>query len=159
MLHTFLDYPLVLLFWLSFFFFFWGFFTFWGVVFLISTTLVMLLKKEKDCTEVSSVLMEKSDMIPVGHCRQHILDAYKQLLKISRLPSVFSLMAMLLTIKVNIKEGGEVSYLFHINLSTYEHPQDSDFNIIYDDFFVQYREFVTSVVQYLDRYSSIPWPV
>ena len=61
----------------------------------------MLLKKETDCTDVV-VSLEKSDILPRDHCRQHVLDAYKQLYKISGLPSVFSLMTMLFTIKVNM---------------------------------------------------------
>lgn len=62
-------------------------FTFgWGLIFMISTSLVLLLKKEEASSE---------DIDDMG-----IVDAYKLLWKIIRRPAVVTLCAVLLTAKV-----------------------------------------------------------
>jgi PAT family acetyl-CoA transporter-like MFS transporter 1 len=61
-----------------------GFLYFWSLVFVVTTTLVMLFKKEEADEE------EKLDL----------LQSYKGLVKIVKLPNVKRLMAFLLTCKV-----------------------------------------------------------
>ncbi|CAF2995276.1 unnamed protein product [Rotaria socialis] len=65
-----------------------GFLLFWGIIFAISTTLVALFKHEVDETIVSN--------------EPHfgLVDTYKVLLKVLRLPSIRSMAVILLTIKI-----------------------------------------------------------
>jgi len=63
-----------------------GFLYFWAIVFFVTTTLVALLKQEK-----AETFEEQS-----------ILQTYKQLYTIMRLPAVISLVIILLTSKVGI---------------------------------------------------------
>ena len=63
-----------------------AFLRFWGIVFFISTTLVAFLKREKEDEEET----------------EGVVDTYKLLLKIVRLPAVISLITILLTSKVII---------------------------------------------------------
>lgn len=66
-----------------------GFFYFWGIVFLVTTTLVGLLKQEKSEEELHG---EESV--------EGIVDGYKTLVKILHCPSILKLMVILLTFKV-----------------------------------------------------------
>ena len=61
-----------------------GFLYFWGIVFFVTTTLVWLMKRERDDTEDE----------------QGIVDTYKQLWRVVKLPSVISYAIILLTSKV-----------------------------------------------------------
>lgn len=65
-----------------------GFLVFWGVIFALSTTLVALFKHETDETYESN--------------EPHfgLIETYKILLKVLRLPAVRSMAMILLTIKV-----------------------------------------------------------
>lgn len=65
-----------------------GFLYLWGIIFFITTTLVMILKHESN-----SMLQNDRD-------NQSVVSAYHQLWKIVQLPSVLSLIFVLLTIKV-----------------------------------------------------------
>lgn len=68
-----------------------GFLYFWGIVFMISTTLVMILKHEN----------ASSNNVSVEENGQHsIMDTYLLLWKIVKLPTVMSLIGILLTVKV-----------------------------------------------------------
>nr|CAG4643146.1 EOG090X04K8 [Ilyocryptus agilis] len=75
-----------------------GFLYFWGVVFLITTTLVWLIKKEKNV---------KQD----GEQELNILDTYKLLLKIFRLPSIQVTVVFLLTCKIGFSASDALSGL------------------------------------------------
>ena len=66
-----------------------GFLYFWGIVFLVTTTLVWLLKHEVDAEA-------DEDYDP----DQGIVDTYKLLWKIINLRAVKSLIGILLTVKV-----------------------------------------------------------
>lgn len=66
-----------------------GFFYFWGIVFLITTTLVGLLKREKSEQELHG---EESV--------EGVFDGYKTLGKILHCPSILKLIVILLTFKV-----------------------------------------------------------
>ena len=94
-----------------------GFFFFWGIVFFVSTTLVLLLKKEVDCTGAQTDRQQdtgtdrhwdagadKRDDVPVvdaaGGGQQGVVDAYRQLWRICKLSAVLRLIAVLLSIKV-----------------------------------------------------------
>lgn len=66
----------------------------WGIVFLVTTTLVMIFKKEKPA-ETSPPFGEPEE-------EEHgILQTYRLLFKIIQLPSVLSLISILLTVKVS----------------------------------------------------------
>jgi len=72
-----------------------GFLYFWGIVFFITTTFVWLLKREKapDCTNEEST----------GEDAEHnlsIVESYKLLLKIFKLPAIQWTVVVLLTCKV-----------------------------------------------------------
>lgn len=67
-----------------------GFLLFWGIVFGISTTLVALLKNETDESN-------DSDEPHFG-----LIETYRVLLKVLRLPAVRSMAVILLTIKVRL---------------------------------------------------------
>jgi MFS transporter, PAT family, solute carrier family 33 (acetyl-CoA transportor), member 1 len=66
-----------------------GFLVFWGIVFIISTTLVALLKHETD------------EAYDLDEPHFGLAETYKILFKVLRLPSVRSMAALLLTVKVN----------------------------------------------------------
>lgn len=68
--------------------FFKGFLVFWGIVFAISTTFVALFKHETDET------------IDSNEPHFGLIETYKILLKVLRLPAVRSIAFILLTIKV-----------------------------------------------------------
>ena len=74
-----------------------GFLYFWGIVFIITTTLVWLLKKEKPSS--SQHQLEDADG---DGCDQdlNIFDTYKLLLKIFKLPTIQWTVVFLLTCKV-----------------------------------------------------------
>jgi PAT family acetyl-CoA transporter-like MFS transporter 1 len=65
-----------------------GFLQFWGIIFAISTTLVALLKHETD---------ESYDL---NEPHFNLVETYKLLLKVLRLPSIRSMAVILLTVKV-----------------------------------------------------------
>ena len=66
-----------------------GFFYFWGLVFFLCTTLVMIFKKERTSSE------DDTDEPEMG-----IVETYKTLVRIVRLPSIVSWCLVLLTSKV-----------------------------------------------------------
>jgi PAT family acetyl-CoA transporter-like MFS transporter 1 len=77
-----------------------GYLYFWGIVFLVTTTLVMILKRET--TRGNST----GEEVELG-----IIDMYKTLYKVVRLPSVQSLMLILLTAKIGFAAADAVSGL------------------------------------------------
>lgn len=77
-----------------------GFFYFWGIVFLITTTLVGLLKREKSEQELHG---EESV--------EGVVDGYKTLGKILRCPSILKLIVILLTFKVGFSAADSVTGL------------------------------------------------
>ena len=70
-----------------------GFLYFWGLLFLVSTTLVWLLKKEKKPLDHSENEVEENLSIP---------ETYKLLLKIFRLPAIQWTVVVLLTCRVTL---------------------------------------------------------
>ena len=68
-----------------------GFLWFWGIVFFATTTFVMVIKRENDNNNGSEEEMD-----------QGIVETYKTLGKIIRLPAVKSLILILLTVKVGL---------------------------------------------------------
>ena len=71
-----------------------GFLYFWGIVFFITTTLVWFLKREK--------AQEYEDYTGKNVAEQNlsIVESYKQLLKIFKLPAIQWTVVVLLTCKV-----------------------------------------------------------
>jgi PAT family acetyl-CoA transporter-like MFS transporter 1 len=65
-----------------------GFLQFWGIIFAISTTLVALLKHETD------------ESYDPNEPHFNLVETYKLLLKVLRLPSIRSMALILLTVKV-----------------------------------------------------------
>lgn len=63
-----------------------SFLWFWGIVFLITTTLVLIFKRERNSVDEDGEL--------------NILETYYVLLKIIKLPAVIQLVIVLLTVKV-----------------------------------------------------------
>ena len=82
----------------SFFFPSPGFFYFWGMVFFVTTTLVWILKREHPDPEVDP--------------EHGIVETYKQLYKVIRLPAVISYTAILLTSKVIMWQSQQKSSAF-----------------------------------------------
>lgn len=81
---------------------------FWSIIFLITTTLVCILKRETDVAEVNT----KLDDVELVDTEQGVWDTYQLLVKIVRLPAVLSLMGVLLTVKVrnlSLQEGCQVN--------------------------------------------------
>ena len=72
-----------------------GFLYMWGIVFLVTTTLVMIFKRENATPAITSSVPEDGE-----EPEQGIVDTYKLLFRIVRLPSVLSLISILLTVKV-----------------------------------------------------------
>lgn len=70
---------------------------FWGIIFFVSTTLVMVLKREADTA--------------VHIDRQGVLVAYRQLWTIVQLPSILSLIFILLTLKMGFAAADAVTGL------------------------------------------------
>jgi len=66
-------------------------------VFIVVTTLLMLLKRETDAASTP----DDEDVLEDASMTQSVAEAYKQLWKIVHLPAVLSLVAALLTMKVN----------------------------------------------------------
>ena len=66
-----------------------GFFYFWGIVFLVTTTLVGLFKREKSEQELHG-----------EEAVEGIVDGYKTLVKILHCPSILKVMVILLTSRV-----------------------------------------------------------
>ena len=66
-----------------------GFLWFWGTVFIVTTTLVWILKKEKSQEELHG----EEEL-------EGVLDSYKLLWKIFKLPVVISYIVIVLTVKV-----------------------------------------------------------
>lgn len=77
-----------------------GFFYFWGIVFLVTTTLVGLFKREK-----SEIELHGEESV------EGIVDGYKTLMKILRCPSILRLMVILLTFKVGFSAADSVTGL------------------------------------------------
>ena len=75
----------------------------WGIVFLVTTTFVMVFKRETAISTVTSSdkQQEVQEVQEVVEMEQGIIDTYKQLIKIVQLPSVLSLISILLTAKVS----------------------------------------------------------
>lgn len=71
-----------------------GFLYFWGIVFFISTTLVWILKKEQQPK------LPEEDKHEVEH-NLTIIDTYKLLIKIFKLPAIKWTVVILLTCKVS----------------------------------------------------------
>lgn len=73
-----------------------GFLFFWGIIFLITTTLVWIFKKENDCDDLED---------------HGILGTYHLLIEILRLPSIKQLVVMLLTVRVGFAAADSVTGL------------------------------------------------
>ena len=71
-----------------------GFLYFWGVVFLVTTTLVMIMKSEKTRTRINGSAADKEEI------EHGIINTYLLLWKVIKLPAVVSLIGILLTVKV-----------------------------------------------------------
>ncbi|XP_048767279.1 acetyl-coenzyme A transporter 1-like [Ostrea edulis] len=74
-----------------------GFMFFWGIVFFVTTTLVMIMKHEADDPDADS--------------EQGIVDTYKQLVKVIRLPPVISYAIILLTVKIGFAAADSMTGL------------------------------------------------
>lgn len=64
---------------------------FWGMVFLVSTTLVAIIKRENEHGSGRRRVHEET---------QGVMETYKLLLSIIKMPTVFTFCALLLTAKV-----------------------------------------------------------
>ena len=64
---------------------------FWGIVFLVSTTLVAIMKKENEQGKGKKKVQEET---------QGVMATYKLLFNIIKMPTVFTFCALLLTAKV-----------------------------------------------------------
>lgn len=64
---------------------------FWGIVFLVSTTLVAVLKKENNQQNLKKKHREET---------QSVMETYKQLFSIVKMPTVATFCGLLLTAKV-----------------------------------------------------------
>lgn len=78
-----------------------GFLYFWGVVFMVTTTLVALLKHERDASS------SHGD----GQPEQSVLDTYRMAVRIFHLPSVQTFCIFLLTCKVGFAAADSVTGL------------------------------------------------
>lgn len=65
---------------------------FWGVVFLISTTLVAIMKRENDHGRGKRRVQQEET--------QGVMETYKLLFSIVKMPTVFTFCSLLLTAKV-----------------------------------------------------------
>lgn len=79
-----------------------GFLYFWGIIFLITTTMVWLLKKENN-NSVASEADHSEDL--------NITDTYKLLLKIFKLPAIQLTVLVLLTCKIGFSASDSVTGL------------------------------------------------
>lgn len=77
-----------------------GFFYFWGIIFLVSTTLVGLFKREKSEKELHG-----------EEAVEGIVDGYKTLIKILHRPSILNLIFILLTVKIGFAATDSVTGL------------------------------------------------
>ena len=82
-----------------------GFLKLWSVIFVVVTTLVMLFKHE---AEVST---RDAEDVMEDALTQSVTEAYKQLWQIVHLPAVLSLIAALMTMKVNFSHIYQVFIL------------------------------------------------
>ena len=83
-----------------------GFFYFWGIVFLVTTTLVGFLKREKSEQELHG-----------EEAVEGIVDGYKTLVKILHCPSILKLIGILLTFKVWFIGGpGHIKMICTLNV-------------------------------------------
>lgn len=64
---------------------------FWGVVFLVSTTLVAIIKRENEHSKGKKRVHEET---------QGVMETYKLLFSIIKMPTVFTFCVLLLTAKV-----------------------------------------------------------
>lgn len=64
---------------------------FWGIVFLVSTTLVAIIKKENNLSGERRRVHEET---------QGVMETYRLLLSIIKMPTVFTFCGLLLTAKV-----------------------------------------------------------
>uniref|UniRef100_A0A023GL28 Putative acetyl-coa transporter n=1 Tax=Amblyomma triste TaxID=251400 RepID=A0A023GL28_AMBTT len=80
-----------------------GFLYFWGIVFMLTTTLVALLKHERDASA--------SDDTADGHPDLGVVKTYKMALRIFHLPCVQTLCVFLLTCKVGFAAADSVTGL------------------------------------------------
>lgn len=74
-----------------------GFMFFWGIVFFVTTTLVMIMKHETDDPDADS--------------EQGIVDTYKQLIRVIKLPPVISYAIILLTVKIGFAAADSLTGL------------------------------------------------
>ncbi|KAG9338742.1 hypothetical protein JZ751_025411 [Albula glossodonta] len=75
---------------------------FWGIVFLVSTTLVAILKRENDKQQAKRKSREEV---------QGVMETYKLLFSIIKLPSVFTFCSLLLTAKIGFSAADAVTGL------------------------------------------------
>ncbi|KAJ8256819.1 hypothetical protein COCON_G00189710 [Conger conger] len=74
---------------------------FWGIVFLVSTTLVAILKKE-DCKQSKKKSREEA---------QGVMETYRLLFSITKLPAVFTFCSLLLTAKIGFSAADAITGL------------------------------------------------
>lgn len=84
-----------------------GFLYFWGITFLITTTLVALLKKERK---------QSGDNQQIDHPEYNIKESYSLLLRILKMKPILMLMAVLLTVKISFAACDSVTTLKLIDL-------------------------------------------
>ncbi|XP_029302662.1 acetyl-coenzyme A transporter 1 [Cottoperca gobio] len=75
---------------------------FWGIVFLISTTLVAIIKKENEHGNGKRKVQEET---------QGVMETYKLLFSIIKMPTVFTFCALLLTAKIGFSAADAVTGL------------------------------------------------
>ncbi|CAN9511497.1 unnamed protein product [Ophioblennius macclurei] len=75
---------------------------FWGVVFLVSTTLVAIFKKENGNTRENRRIPEET---------QGVMETYKLLFSIIKMPTVFTFCSLLLTAKIGFSAADAVTGL------------------------------------------------
>ncbi|KAL2095660.1 hypothetical protein ACEWY4_007808 [Coilia grayii] len=75
---------------------------FWGIVFLVSTTLVAILKKENSQQQLKKKYREET---------QGVMETYKLLFSIVKMPTVFTFCSLLLTAKMGFSAADAVTGL------------------------------------------------
>ncbi|XP_076138087.1 acetyl-coenzyme A transporter 1 [Alosa pseudoharengus] len=75
---------------------------FWGIVFLVSTTLVAILKKENNQKDLKKKKREET---------QGVMETYKLLFSIVKMPTVFTFCGLLLTAKIGFSAADAVTGL------------------------------------------------
>lgn len=81
---------------------------FWGVVFLISTTLVAVMKRENDHGRGKGRVQQEET--------QGVMETYKLLFSIIKMPTVFTFCSLLLTAKVLHRSSMNIRFTSEVQL-------------------------------------------